>query len=348
LTFFDQSGNVIEDTDAGFYEEREGFRFRLLTSILCFLRCIFFNNIGETEEDLTVIYVEKQSARWSSSKFRIEVERLRNLHDIDVAEEPEEVFRRTIQKAKRERSRHPNWSKHTTAEKHPEWFKALSYTVSPYTTKDEILAKKEKIRRKGYLKKFERKSMKNFMISDMRMREKDMDQDTEIQDALDYLADFHDFLQEIETNHHSYSLLRTQPGPKFCDETGRLQCGATYANGAFTRAEITCQNIDLDIDNGCCYFLPFHSRDTGHSINFYATLIEHAFLQFFDWDHVMPRREIKHWLITEALDNKNRDISAEDVFEKLCTISNLIPYYKPCHVHKEKVTAATATDSTTR
>ena len=126
LTFFDQDGNDIEDTDADFYEKRERcvFRCRLLTSLLCcFLRCIFSNNIRETEEDLPVIYVEKQNATWSSSEFRIEVERLRNLHDIDVRKEPEEVFRKTIQKAKRERLRHPKWSKHTTAEKHPEWFK---------------------------------------------------------------------------------------------------------------------------------------------------------------------------------------------------------------------------------
>ena len=61
----------------------------------------------------------------------------------------------------------------------------------------------------------------------------------------------------------------------------------------------------------------------------------------------IPRKAIKHSLITEAL-NKNRDIPAEDVFEQLCTISNLIPYYKPCHAHKEKVTATTSTDSTTR
>ena len=124
------------------------------------------------------------------------------------------------------------------------------------------------------------------MCSELKMREKVIDQDAEIQDALDYLSDIHNSLQDIETNHHCYYLVRGGTGPKFCDETGRLQCGANYANGEFTRAEITCQNIDLDSNNGCCCFLPFHSSDTGHSINFYATLIEHAFLQFFDWDHV--------------------------------------------------------------
>ena len=44
-------------------------------------------------------------------------------------------------------------------------------------------------------------------------------------------------------------------------------------------------------------------------------------------------------MIKEAL-NKNRGILVEDVFEKLCTISNLIPYYKPCHdrsTHQENV-----------
>ena len=149
----------------------------------------------------------------------------------------------------------------------------MPYSVNKDTTKDEVLVKKESTRRKEYLKKFERKRMKNFMVSDLRMVEKDMDQNTEIQDALDYLSDIHNSLKEIETNHPCYYLVRTEPGPKFCDETGLLQCGATYANGAFTRAEITCQNIELD-------------SDTGHSINFYATLIEHAFLHFFEWDHV--------------------------------------------------------------
>ena len=44
-------------------------------------------------------------------------------------------------------------------------------------------------------------------------------------------------------------------------------------------------------------------------------------------------------MIKEAL-NKNRGILVEVVFEKLCTISNLIPYYKPCHdrsTHQENV-----------
>ena len=153
-------------------------------------------------------------------------------------------------------------------------FLAVPYSVDKDTTKDEVLAKKERTRRKEYLKKFERKCMKGYMRSELKMRDKDMDQDTEIQDALDYLSDIHDSLKEIETNHHCYYLVRTEPGPKFCDETGQLQCGATYANGAFTRAEIACQKIDLDSDT------------TGHSINHYATLIEHAFLHFIEWDHV--------------------------------------------------------------
>ena len=150
----------------------------------------------------------------------------------------------------------------------------MPYKVKPHTTKDEVLASREKIRRRPYLKKFERKSMKGFMRSDWKMRDKDMDQDTDIQDALDYLSNIHDSLKEIEDNHQCFYLVRGGTGPKFCDETGQLQCGATYSNGSFTRAEIACEKIDLDSDT------------TRHSITYYATLIEHAFLHFIDWDHV--------------------------------------------------------------
>ena len=97
---FDQYGNDVEDTDADFYEENDG--------------------------DIPVIYIEKHNASWTSAEFRIEVEHLRNLHDIDVAKDPEGVFIRTIEKARIERIRHPNWSKDTTAETHPEWFKGCN------------------------------------------------------------------------------------------------------------------------------------------------------------------------------------------------------------------------------
>ena len=98
MKFFDQYGNDIEDSDADLYEETDG--------------------------DLPVIYVEMQNASWTAAKFSIEVEKLRNLHDINV--DPEgagRVFERTKEKARKEKLIHPNWSEHTTAEDHPEWFK---------------------------------------------------------------------------------------------------------------------------------------------------------------------------------------------------------------------------------
>ena len=108
---FDQYGNDIEDTEADFYEETDGDIFPSLFS---------------PQLDIPVIYIEKQNASWTSAEFRIEVERLRNLHDIDVAKDPERVLKRIIEKARRERIRHPNWSVDTTAEDHPEWFKGCN------------------------------------------------------------------------------------------------------------------------------------------------------------------------------------------------------------------------------
>ena len=86
----------------------------------------------------------------------------------------------------------------------------MTYSVNEGTTKDEVLAKKERTRRKVYLKKFERKRMKGFMCSELKMREKDIDQDAEIQDALDYLSDIHDSLLELEANHHCYYLVKNR------------------------------------------------------------------------------------------------------------------------------------------
>jgi hypothetical protein len=59
----------------------------------------------------------------------------------------------------------------------------------------------------------------------------------------------------------------------------------------------------------------------------------------FSFTCSISKNSIKDSLIKEAL-NKNRGILVEDVFEKLCTISNLIPYYKPCHdrsTHQDNV-----------
>ena len=125
MKFFDQYGNDIEDSDADLYEETDGD-----------LPVIYVDQYGndiedsdvdlyeETDNDVPVIYVENQNASWTAAKFSIEVEKLRNLHDINVDPEgAERVFERTIEKARREELSHPNWSEHTTWEDHPEWFK---------------------------------------------------------------------------------------------------------------------------------------------------------------------------------------------------------------------------------
>ena len=94
LRKFDQYGNDIEKCDPDFFDET----------------------------DIPVIYLEKPDARYGSAKFDIEVKRLRNQHDIDVAKLPEEVFAKALEEAKIEESSHPDGVMHTTAMEHPEWF----------------------------------------------------------------------------------------------------------------------------------------------------------------------------------------------------------------------------------
>ena len=100
LKFFDKDGHDMEDSDPDLYQE--------------------------TDSDVPVIYVEYQNDSWKAAKFRIEVEKLRNLHDINV-KGAERFFERTKKKARREKlsqeSQGINWSEHTTFEDHPEWFK---------------------------------------------------------------------------------------------------------------------------------------------------------------------------------------------------------------------------------
>ena len=41
----------------------------------------------------------------------------------------------------------------------------------------------------------------------------------------------------------------------------------------------------------------------------------------------------------ELMNNPNHSINVKDVFENLCSIKNLTPYYKPCHdrsTHNDK------------
>ena len=120
----------------------------------------------------------------------------------------------------------------------------MPYSVNKDTTKDEVLIKKERTRRKNYLQKFERKRMINFMCSELKMREKEIDQDAEIQDALDYLSDIHNSLQDIETNHHCYYLVRIETvkeSRKIWNFHFDLQLHPTVLNGTY----FYCQIIDF-------------------------------------------------------------------------------------------------------
>ena len=94
LRKFDQYGNDIEKCDPDFYDET----------------------------DIPVIYLEKPDARYGSATFGLEVKRLRNQHDIDVAKLPEEVFAKALEEAKLEESSHPDGIMHMTAMEHPGWF----------------------------------------------------------------------------------------------------------------------------------------------------------------------------------------------------------------------------------
>ena len=127
--------------------------------------------------------------------------------------------------------------------------------------------KREKMRYEQYLRKFDRNHMEGFMISQLRMRKSQLDEN-----ALDRLSEIHKSLTEMESERICYYLVRSATGLKFCDPTGRLQCGAIHENGSVVRRENTSPCKQL-------------VNDTGHSINYYATSVEHAFLAFFEWDH---------------------------------------------------------------
>ena len=148
-------------------------------------------------------------------------------------------------------------------------FSAATYSVNDDTTKDEVLMKREKMRYEQYIRKLDRNHMEGFMISQLRMQKNQLDQN-----ALDRLSEIHKSLKKMETERIHYHLVRSATGLKFCDPMGRLCCGAIHENGSILRRENTspCKQINM-------------GNDTGHSINYYATCVGHAFLTFMEWDH---------------------------------------------------------------
>jgi hypothetical protein len=129
--------------------------------------------------------------------------------------------------------------------------------------------KREKMRYEQYLRKFDRNGMVGFMMSHLKMRPCRLNEN-----VLDRLSQIYKSLIEMESGRICYHLVRSGTGLKFCDQMGRLQCGAIHENGSIVRRENTypCKQINM-------------GNDTGHSINYYATSVEHAFLTFFEWDH---------------------------------------------------------------
>ena len=129
--------------------------------------------------------------------------------------------------------------------------------------------KREKMRYEQYLRKFDRNGMVGFMMSHLKMRPCQLDEN-----VLDRLSEIYKSLIEMEKGRICYHLVRSGTGFKFCNQMGRLQCGAIHENGSIVRRENTypCKLINK-------------GNDTGHSINYYSTSVEHAFLTFFEWDH---------------------------------------------------------------
>ena len=149
------------------------------------------------------------------------------------------------------------------------FFPATIYSIDDDTTKDEVLMEREKKRYDQYLRKFDRNGMVGFMMSHLKMRRDLLDENT-----LDRLSEIHKSLIEMENGRICYHLVRSGTGLKFCDQMGRLHCGAIHENGSILRREniSPCKQINM-------------GNDTGHSINYYATCVGHAFLTFFEWDH---------------------------------------------------------------
>ena len=124
-------------------------------------------------------------------------------------------------------------------------FSAATYSVNDDTTKDEVLMKREKMRYEQYIRKFDRNHMEGFMISQLRMRKGQLDEN-----ALDRLSEIHKSLKKMETERIHYHLVRSGTGLKFCDPMGRLQCGAIHENGSILRRENTslCKEINIEGD----------------------------------------------------------------------------------------------------
>ena len=98
----DKNGMNIENTDAEFffYDDRE----------------------------LVVVYLEKpikNSTNWPPARICREIESLRNQHDIVLS--PDGVYEKMMEQARIERSLHPDWNNHMTAEDHPKYFEGLCF-----------------------------------------------------------------------------------------------------------------------------------------------------------------------------------------------------------------------------
>ena len=96
----DKDGMNIENTDADF----------------------FFKD----DQDLVVVYLEKPIEN-ATKPARIcrEIEFLRNQHDIALS--PDGVYDKMKEQARIERSLHPDWKNHMTAEDHPKYFEGLCF-----------------------------------------------------------------------------------------------------------------------------------------------------------------------------------------------------------------------------
>ena len=110
-------------------------------------------NIENTEEDfffyddqeLAVVYLEKPIANptnWPPARICREIEFLRNQHDIALS--PDGVYEKMKDKAKIERSLHPDWNNHMTAKEHPKYFEGLCFqTLASFPTRIPIKIIKE-------------------------------------------------------------------------------------------------------------------------------------------------------------------------------------------------------------
>ena len=135
---------------------------------------------------------------------------------------------------------------------------------------------------------------------------------------LDSFHKIHELLVKWNEERGVDCLLKNGTGDRFCDPSGQMQCGAFYRNGTLVQSHQPCRRFNND-------------PDSCHSINCYATPTELAFLSFFEFDHVISKDTIKKKLIETVMETDYERIDVECIYRLLCTISNIIPRFKPCH-----------------